>query len=213
MDRFIVSGQQTFVLTYGFALPPPINGLLGGGYGRQLCPQHVRQKDDGASVQFGDASFRRRGVTDVRRRGAAITSAAFQRMGCGSINSGRSYYVNVDGWAMSEKSPLGSQLRSARTPHVMIDYGTNVVIVPPLIAEHYHSTYPGAEKRQSPDGFVTWAVRCDSKPRLGLRFGNRTIYMEPGDLVFGDKREGLCWSNVVPAKKQHEDDPRSTILD
>jgi hypothetical protein len=188
VDGFTVSGQQTFVVTDGFTLPPPTNGLLeladrDGGFVRNMWDRQMTAPVSSLAMP----RFGKKGSLTFGGEVPQSQAARFDAWAAAPSKPGRSYYVDVDGWGMSEKGPLGSQLRSTRTPHVMIDSETNVEIVPPSVAEHYHSTYPGAEKRRSPNGFVTWAVPCDSKPRLGLRFGNRTTY-GAWRLGFGDKR-------------------------
>jgi aspergillopepsin I len=117
----------------------------------------------------------------------------------GKPNDYQFYIIEVDGWDLPRKMATSDGVDiSTKSQKMILDTGSTLTQLPASIVTAINggnAWKPPAWKNNITD---QWVVECNAiPPKVGMKFGNRTIYYAPEDMIFMGRRN-LCVSGIQP---------------
>jgi len=158
--------------------PTPFSGLVTqGAVSQPMFGFHLSR----AAYKKNDGELTLGGVDNTKFKGNIAFTPVVSKAGFWEVALND---VSVDGKALK---------LDGRT--AVIDTGTTLVMAPPDDAAAIHAQIPGSKT----DGKGNFAIPCDTKNSVALKFANQDFAIDPRDLV-RDQLQGqanLCLSGIV----------------
>lgn len=109
------------------------------------------------------------------------------------------YIIEVDGWDLPRQVFNKDGQDIAKKPQKMIlDTGSTLTQLPPALAAAINGGNAWSPPAWLNNDTNQWMVDCNAKPpKIGTKFGSKTLYFGAEDLVFTGRRD-LCVSGIQP---------------
>jgi hypothetical protein len=109
------------------------------------------------------------------------------------------YVMEVEGWDLPRKMVTKEGVDiSTKSQKVILDTGSTLTQLPAYLATSINGGNAWKPPAWKNDDTDQWMVNCNATPpKVGMRFGNKTIYYAPEDMIFMGRRD-VCVSGIQP---------------